>query len=509
MDGSLWERVDGSLWREVKIPTNHEFLQKYHQWIYRKVSDRFRRDKDRVQDTVQNVRVRLLQKDFIGRWFFKHLTHELVDRTQAEFVLGNNIKLKFISAVSPVVGTRGQIDSLWRVSDLLEYAKFNRERYFYSVQGHTINSDTTLKLLGYPPGSYNALKSLYKQGRLKPSELTGHECSESLLTALPVNGLCSEPGCGKKHFSRGFCTKHYGRRLKDRCPICDRGRASLRSKGLSLADDWMKSSHAAALRWDDSQLKSFLRRWRGQNMISSVPQRIVRPDGQTGPYKGIEAGLLKYAWNLINNEVINDFKRMTRTMDMTCMVFNDGVSPDADGSDAVVWELDDDGMKTQMVVKDSSSMDEFFASENGFDIMSMVRRANLSDNEIDVIMQVDLLEENVRKYADAIGESTARVHRTRSSALEKMRHVDVSDAVLIDMVENVCQKHECNSDDMFGNSRVGPCVLARTEFFYKLSKLGLSVEEMSARTGVSVDRVSSSVGRGELRQKACEGALVQ
>jgi DNA-directed RNA polymerase specialized sigma24 family protein len=272
----------------------------------------------------------------------------------------------------------------------------------------------------------------------------------------------------------------------------------------------MKSSHVAQLRWDDSQLTPFLRRWRGQNMISSVPRRIARPDGQVSQYKGIEAGLLKYAWNLINNEVVNDFKRMTRTMDMTCMVFNNGLSPDADESDSVVWELDDNGEKMQMVVKDSSSMDEFRASENGFDIMSMARRANLSDDEMNIIMQVDLMEEDMFQYAESVGKPVARVHRMRTLALEKMRHVDVSDTVLTDMAESMCQKHKCSAEDMFGDSRVGPCVLARTEFFYELSKLGLSTEEMSTRTGVSVDRVLSSVGRGELRHKNnCSPLLTQ
>lgn len=498
MDGSLWERVDGSLWRTVRIPSNNEFLQQYHQWIHKKVSDRFRRDKDRVRDTVQNVRVRLLSKDFIGRWFFKHLTHELVDRTEAEYVLAQDPQLKFISAVHPVVGNRSEPDSLWRLSDLLEYAKFDHERYFYSIQGHTIDSDSMLKLLGYPPGQYTALKSLYKQGRIKPAELTQHDCSEEIVIAESHDGKCSVPGCDKKHWSRGFCTSHYHLRIRNKCPICEKGRANLHARGLSLADDWTKSPHASSLRWEDSQLRPFLRQWRRQNLIQNVPRKIVRPDGQTGPYQGIEAGLLKYAWIMINNEVINDFKRMTRTLDISCMVFNDGVSPDIGDSEVVAWEHDDEGSRTQMVVRDPSSLDEFRSMECGTDIMSMIHRANLSDEEMDVITEVDLKEIGIRQYADSIGASMAHVNRVRNTALSKMRNADISDSTIDGLMRDVCNRHGCSIGELIGDDKVGPCVSARIDFFHQLSKLGLSLEEMESRTGVSKDRISAFVGRGAI-----------
>lgn len=540
MDGSLWERKDGSLWREIKIPTNNEFLIQYHQWIHRKVADKFRRDKDRVLDSVQNVRVRLMQKDFIGRWFFKHLTHELVDRTQAELILGRDMKLKFISVVQPVVGKRSEPDSLWRISDLLEYAKFDHERFYYSIQGHTIDSDSMLRLLGYPAGSYNALKSLYKQGRIKPAELTQHNCTEVLAKASPINGMCSIAGCGKKHFSRGFCTTHYGQNVvQQSCAICDKGRAGMRARGVSLADDWMKSPEAAAsLRWEDSQLRPFLRQWRGQNLVVGVPQKIVRPDGQTGPYQGIEAGLLKYAWIIVDHEVVNDFKRMSRTLDASCMVFNDGLSPNVGGDENVVgWEADDNGEKPQMVVKDASAIEMYKAAENEFDIMTMIQGANLTPEEQEAILEIDLKDSNVRDFADKKTEdaknaamaaacksldadgnpckkcdacassldrvanvSIAHVHRVRNSALEKMRHVDVPDAFINGVISSACQKYGCTPDEVLGPDRIGPCVPARAEFFYNLSKLGLSVDEMSAKTGVSKDRIATAIGRASLKR---------
>ena len=526
MEGSLWERVDGSLWRSVKIPSNNEFLEQYHQWVYKKVSDQFRRDKDRVQDTVQNVRTRLLGKDFIGRWFFKHLTHELVDRAQAELILGRDSKLKFISVVQPVVGSRSEPDSLWRVRDLLDYAKFDHERYYYSIQNHTIDSDTVLRLLGYldlavpdpngktrdlqgnpvsfKPEAYNVLKSLYRQGRIKPAELTQHDCLEQVVKRKAfVNGkgerLCSHIGCSKKHWSRGYCTTHYGESVRAKCPVCEKGRASLHARGVSLADDWTKSpSAAASLRWDDSQLRDFLRNWRGQNLVSTVPTKIARPDGHAGPYQGIDAGLLKYASILITNEVINDFKRMCRTLDVSHMVFNDGVSPDSDAGDSVTWDQDDDGVKTQMVVKDSSAFEEFRARENTSDVITMISRADLTEEEQHVILEIDLKESNVREFAEGIGVSIAHVHRVRNSALEKMRNADVSDAFILEMMNSVCVKHGCDVEDLFGQIRVGPCVKARIKFFHNLSKLGLSVDEMAARTGMSRDRIDTVLGRATM-----------
>lgn len=543
---SLWKRGDKSLWREIKIPSNNEFLEQYHQWVFKKVADRFRRDKDRIQDTVQNARVRLLQKDFIGRWFFRHLAHELVSRDEAERILGRDSKLKFISVVQPCVGKRSDRDSLWRVSDLLAYARFDHDRYYYSVQDHTITSDMVLRLLGYlelavpvtspeatNPDSkvvdpnnpeqrisfkaeaYNVLKSLYKQGRIKPAELTQHDCCEQIEKGSALRGadgefvrnahgelLCSVPGCGKKHFARGFCTSHYGQHVQSKCPICEKGRAALHARGVSLADDWLKNPQAAAaLRWNDSQLRPFLRQWRGCNLVSAVPRYIVRPADQVGPYQGIEAGLLKYAWIVINNEVFNDFKRIGRTTDSDKMIFNDGVSPDTCDQDTIAWETEEGSDRPTMVVKDSSALGSFRAAEAGFDVRLMAARANLTDEERAIIVAIDLEETGVREFAEQHGTSVAHIHQVRNAALEKMRNADIADAFISKMADLICTKYDCSYGELIGDDRVGPCVRARAEFFHHLNKFGLSVEEISERTGVPKERVSLAIGRATMREQ--------
>ncbi|KKK68301.1 hypothetical protein LCGC14_2945450, partial [marine sediment metagenome] len=46
-------------YKTVNIPTNQFFLDKWHWWIHKKVSRHFKRDKERIFDTAQNVRLRL------------------------------------------------------------------------------------------------------------------------------------------------------------------------------------------------------------------------------------------------------------------------------------------------------------------------------------------------------------------------------------------------------------------------------------------------------------------
>jgi len=134
---------------KVIIPTNQSFLRDWYSWTHGRVSRHFKRNKERVIDTAQNVRLRLLSKDFIGRWFFKHLTEDLITREQAEKILGG-IRIAFAGSIHPVVGDRSDPESLWRVSDILQFAKFNYDRYYYSIQNHTIDSDRMIRLLGYP-----------------------------------------------------------------------------------------------------------------------------------------------------------------------------------------------------------------------------------------------------------------------------------------------------------------------------------------------------------------------
>jgi hypothetical protein len=435
----------------VSIPTNQSFLKQWHNWTHAQVAKHFKRDKERVPDTVQGVRVRLLSKDFIGRWFFKHLTGEYVDRTQAEYILysgcpddhrfknlireqlirprdvrswqarlqhdtdaKNRIQsylnesqsggIVFNDALKPVEGDRTDPNSIWKISDILEFSNFNYERYYYSIQNHTLNTATILYFLGYAPKNMNlqeakkcpewcfdhfgSLQSLYRQGKLLPSEMTEHECSKS-----------------------------------SDCPICKSGRLSLKLKNLSLAHDWKDPSVAhqiLKLRWNDSQLKPFLRDWKKSNKIKTTPLYIMRDSA----VQGVEAGLLKYAKTVIDNAVKNDFKLLSRSDDLGSMVMNDGISPEAMDSDSIVWEKDENDESNMIrTFVDMQSNAAFSNLEIRRDISSIIHLANLDEQEVDTIIGIDLSESTVRIYAGNNGLSIQSVREIRSSALRKIRKV--------------------------------------------------------------------------------------
>lgn len=450
----------------VVIPTNQDFLAQWYKWVLGEVSQYFRRNKDRIPDTAQNVRIRLLAKNFIGRWFYKHLSDELVDTEQAIRILGG-AKVPFIGSLMPIGGRPTTPNSLWRVSDLLRYAQFDYDRYFYSIQGHTIDSDRVLKLLGYEAGKYESLASLYRQGRLKPSELTEHMCS------------------GKK------------------CPECKHGRASLKTKHLSLAHRWELpevAAEAAKLRWNDSQLAPFLREWRRQNIVRHTPLYIMRPVEANGKPHGIDAGLLKYAKILIRNEVVNDFKRMTRTDDMTNMVFNDGVSPDVADVEMVSWEVDDDETK-QCVFLDPDAKMEFETIENKNDISALANNADLTADEIDVVKCVDLLAMTVREYAVRTGKPIPRVHRLRNGALKKLRG-SLSEDRIKAITQGVCNQFGCTQEELLGQSVVGPTVLARTRLFSLLYDAGMSIQDMRMYFSYPENKITAAINRQCLHDMA-------
>lgn len=518
--------MNGSAWQRIVIPSNEDFLKQWHLWIHKQVARKWFHNKDRIMDSVQKVRLRLLQKDFIGRWFFKHLQDEYLSKDQAEYMLGN-VGFKFLSTVKPInrVVSRPdpndpsnviyETEPLWRLRDLLAYAKFDHQRFYYSIQNHTIGSDTVLRLLGYTgkkhatlvkgefkfhPEAYNVLKSLYKQGRLKPAELSEHTCAQIVSIPEVVDGLCSFPGCGKKHFAQGYCSAHYGRHVVASCIACHEGKNTLKSHGVSLADDWAKNwEAAAALRWNDAQLKPFLREWRKQNMVKRAPKYIVRRPPKPGELHGVDAGLLKYARYIIDHEMVNDFKRIERTDDLSNGVFNKGVSSGIGDDNLIAWESDD-SQEPQMVVKDKSSLDGFRSTETLSDLTSMIRQANLSEEEMDVILNVDLREVGIRAHAEATGVTISHVHKVRNAALAKMKNCEMLSGALLDkLAHQIGDKHSCSVDDMLGPSRVGSCVIARSEFFQKLSEMGLSTQEISMRTAVPEDRVNLALTRASLR----------
>lgn len=370
-----WETMD---YHKVKIYTNSSFLVQWNDWVHSKVIRHFKRDKERAVDTTQNVRLRLLSKDFIGRWFFKHLVDECVDRTQAEYMFG--LKVQFVPNVSPVHGNRNHPDSIWSIRQLLEYTGFKYDRYFYSIQNHTIDSDRVLSLLGYSEKDYKALQSLYRQKKLRPSQFTEHPCSTN-------------------------------------CETCENGKKYLKEKGISLAHDWTNPDvfpHLSKLRWNDSQLKPFLRNWKG-NVVKNTPSYIMRTD----PKYGIDAGLLRYAEILIDNEVVNDFKRMSRVDDMSSFSFS------SSDSDAVAVSTREDSSETEVTIKDPNALMSFSAQEERHDVNSILRKVCLTVEEEHVIREVQLAEVSVKDYAGIHGMSVQRVLKIRASAIEKMRELVV------------------------------------------------------------------------------------
>ena len=84
----------------INIPTNEGFLEQWYYWVHKKVARHFKHNRDRIADTAQDVRLRLLAKDFIARWFFKHLSDELVDLAQASRILGG-AKVTIIGDIQP------------------------------------------------------------------------------------------------------------------------------------------------------------------------------------------------------------------------------------------------------------------------------------------------------------------------------------------------------------------------------------------------------------------------
>lgn len=490
------------IYHRVSIPTGAEFLTGWNHWIQGKVSEKFKRNKDRVPDTVQIVIVRLLAKDFIGRWLYKHLQDDLVDRDQAIKMLGGSSFI-FSSAKSqilPVCGNRiRSIDpvfvakdtSLWRIKDLLAYAKFDFDRYYYSPQNHTIDSDKMLYLLGYEPKQYGALQAMYRTKRLLPAEFTEHA------------------GC-------------LG--LDKNCPECARGRASLYNKHLSLAHNWNDPSVARAvskLRWNDKQVHGYLRWFRNMNMIKDIPSYIMRHDPRVSiesdvtfdltPYddlsKGlrtrisITAGLLKYANMLIDNEVINVFKKAARTDDMAISLFNNGASPELGNESVIGYDpsTEEDG-HGDLTFLDPSAQSQFSVFENARDFDSIINSCQFSEEEMDILNKVELDEMSVKDYSNLTGVAVARIHRIRSSIGKQLR--DKASSVKEDLdslASEIANKYGINIREIFSNTKVGNCVRARTEFIANMSARGISPKQISHIYKFSESQVESALYRASVR----------
>ncbi len=503
---SSCREASGVVYAPVCIPDASAFLKQWFNWVRGKVRKRFKRDHDRIPDATQRVCARLLQKEFTARWFYKHLHEDLVTRSEAERMLDAPLKFVSESVISPVVGLKTDQNSLWRVSDVLAYGRFDFDRYFYSAQGHTIDSDRMLQLLGHAPGEYWKLQSLWRQDKILPSELTEHECPR---------GRPSLSGGGNKAAPKT-------------CPECARGLALLRSKGISLAQspetpgwkhprgpkcpehplgqefDVLNPSLTPAMveairkmRWNDSQLHPvYLRRWQGKNEIYCQPRYIMRPTVPGAKPHGIDAGLLKYADRIIGNEVINEFKHLTRTDDMSRMVHNNGVSPETSDSDVVAYDLDSEE-GAQRIVCDAEAVADFRNAEHRSDITSLLDEAALSTEESDVIAAVSLLDVTVRDYARSSGIPVQRVHRLHASALRKLRSATVGSGFADRVMREVCDRHDCSMDQVLGTSLVGRAVVARADLFATLYDAGMSEDDMASHFSYPRERISAAVVRGQ------------
>ncbi len=517
--GPTCRDAPGVVYRPVAIPDDRAFLKQWFNWVRGKVRKRFKRDHDRIPDTTQRVCARLLQKEFTARWFFKHLRDDLVTRTEAERMLGHgyqyptprtkkgrlvthrSVQLVFVNpeSIRPAVGLATDPSSLWRVSDVLAFGKFDFERYFYSTQNHTIDSDKMLRLLGHGPEEYWKLQSLWRQDRILPSELTEHECPRGRPSLDNAGGNKAAPKT---------------------CPECARGLALLRSKGISLAKSdqcpsWKHPDekvqelnpaltpamieHIRKMRWNDSQLLGtdggFLRRWQEKNEIYFQPRYIMRPPKEDGQPHGIDAGLLKYADRIVENEVINDFKHLSRTDDMSRMVYNNGVSPETSDSDMVAYDTDSEE-GSQRIVCDSDAAVDFRTVEHRSDIASLLGEAELSAEESDVIEAVSLMDITVRDYARKTGSPVHHVHRLHSSALRKLRSALIGSAQANRIMGEVCERHDCSRDQVLGSSLVGVAVRARADLFATLYAAGMSEEDMSSHFCYPRDKVSAAIVRG-------------
>ncbi len=415
----------------VVIPTSSEFLQQWHVWVHGKVAKHFKRDKERILDLAQRARLRLLTKDFVSRWFYKHLTDDLVDADQASVMLGGT-PVRFLGALSPAFGSRSSADALWRISDILNYAKFDYERYFYSIQDHTLDTSKVIRLLGlgtldsfgkFTPSetAYSTLESLYRQGRLRPSELTEHCCVEKLDTIPHLVGKCGISGCEQKHYSKGFCSGHYGSRKKKECSECEEGRKSLKERGVSLAHRWSDPASKKAvdkLRWNDSQLDGFLRGWNNTNKITSLPRYIMR----TPDFATVDAGLLKYANMIIDNDVVNAFKSIGRNEDLP--------QSSVDSSDEVHEPIQLNSRKGSD--EEEGANDEGISNaQDKADVISIINSAKLTNDEIDVITTMDLGGNTAKETAEKLGFPLVKVNKIRVSAMAKMRSVVKSENIAL------------------------------------------------------------------------------
>jgi hypothetical protein len=196
---------------------------------------------------------------------------------------------------------------------------------------------------------------------------------------------------------------------------------------------------------------------------------------------------------------VNDFKRMSRAEDLSTMVLNNGVGPEYSDKETVAWDSDDkekeDPGSIQRVIRDCSALSKFTQAEGWHDVRRLVEAADLSPEESDAMVSIDLGDMSVRQYSDKTEIPVPRVHRLLTSAHDKLKAQDLPESVTDEMVERTAAKHGVTVVDILGPQLFGPCVAARTELFNKLFDVGMTIPGISARFGVSEERVSAAINR--------------
>jgi DNA-directed RNA polymerase specialized sigma24 family protein/ribosomal protein S27AE len=277
-----------------------------------------------------------------------------------------------------------------------------------------------------------------------------------------------------------------------------------------------KVSHSVKkLRWNDKQLRPFLREWHNSNKVKATPEYVVRSYRNCSRCKntrivdhkergevacpkcdiGIDAGLLKYAEIVISNATRNDFKHMKRTDDISISVLNNGMSPELSDSETTAWESDEIDESPQRVMRDSSSLTSFRDMEVYRDIHNLTKE--LDESEKNVITNVDLKELSVKQYSEISGMSLQKINKLRNLALQKLRMM--SGVNVKDLVKRIADKNKCSEEDIFEQS-IGPGVVARAELFATLYDEGLTVEDIAKRFDVSEDRVVAAINRACIRE---------
>jgi hypothetical protein len=263
---------------------------------------------------------------------------------------------------------------------------------------------------------------------------------------------------------------------------------------VSLADDWGLPGVAAQvkkLRWNDSQLRPFLRDWRRANTIKGVPDYIMRPAGDIG----IDAGLLKYAEKIIYNTVVNDFKSFTRSDDLSMLVLDGRKNPEFSDGEMLAWEGDEDNETSIKVVRDLAAHMEYRSYEISKDINTLVSSAPLTANERKVLDQVDFNDRSIRDVAEDLGLSAVRVNKIRQNAIDKMSLKDISMSDFLREVQAVAVKYGLDADDVLDKSKFGPQVIARAKLFGDLYDLGYSVGSLAEVSGRYESEIAAAINK--------------